>query len=207
MVARLTLDEVIHGLVSRQQADDILSGLTGRNNKEASMKIVKGRPPNSANAGNPVGGGNFPLIEARKNKMKYTVKELCDKKVAILTPTFEAFKVIVEMLKKHRVGGVCMAHNDKALESAFNTYGKNTFVIVVHGFLPFMSNYCLIFGDKADIDDDCIIDEGRNFVFCKDGIETSTNHDTTPIEDGKYIAERGAWKFFRPLTSEEKALL
>lgn len=206
--------------------------------------------------------------------MKYTVKELCDKKVAILTPTFEAFKVIVEILKKHRVGGVCMARNDKALKSAFNTYGENTFVIVVHGFLPFMSNYCLVFGDKADIDDDCIIDEGRNFVFCKDGIETSTNHDTTviedgvvhleieikqgqnlfdvisdwveknrekkepavgqygifsdieeflnledvkkgratiqflhKIEDGKYIAARGAWKFFRPLTSEEKALL
>lgn len=206
--------------------------------------------------------------------MKYTVKELCDKKVAILTPTFEAFKTIVKMLKEHRVGGVCMAKSDRLLELLFKKHGKNTFVMVVREFMPFSSKYCLIFGDIADIDDKCLINDGRNFVFCKDGIETSTNHDTTviedgvvhleieikqgqnlfdvisdwveknrekkesmvgqfgifsdieeflnledvkkgratiqflhKIEDGKYIAARGAWKFFRPLTSEEKALL
>lgn len=205
--------------------------------------------------------------------MKYTVKELCDKKVAILTPTFESFKTIIKMLKRHGVGGLCL-ESDRIVKKAFNKYGKNTFVIVMRGFLPIMPKYCLVFGEKVEIQDDYIIDEGRDFVLCEDGIDTTTNIATTAIEDGvihleieikngqnlfdvisdwveknrkkkesavgqfgifsdieeflnledakkgratiqflhkiedgKYIAARGAWKFFRPLTSEEKALL
>lgn len=94
--------------------------------------------------------------------MKYTVKELCDKKVAILTPTLESFNTIIEMLKRHGVGGLCDVC-EKARKQAFEQYRKNTFVIVVKAYLPFMSRkYNLVFGDKVDIDDDCVIDDGKN---------------------------------------------